>query len=199
MINYKKLLILLTVTISFAQQSDGTELLKQLQSKYNSIIDFTSSFKQVTQGKTSTGKFYYKAKDKFRLELNSRTIISDGKTVWNYTPVNKKVIVTSADDETNSFSIEDYVFNYPAKCDVSSSKSDDGKDILILKPKTSELNFKEIKLIINNDYLIDEIIMTDYMDNIYNVDLQNTKINQNLSDKLFTFDIPQGTQIIDLK
>jgi len=201
MIKLKKILVLFSITIvSFAQANDGSAILDKLQNKYNTINDFTSSFKQITQNnQTSTGKFYYKVKDKFRIELNSRTIVGDGKTVWNYSPKNKKIIITSADDDANSFSIDDYVFNFPAQCKVSSLKNDDGRDVLVLRPKTSDLDFAEIKLLINKNYLIDQIGITDLMSNTSKVDLENTKINQNLSDKLFTFDIPQGTQIIDLR
>jgi outer membrane lipoprotein-sorting protein len=52
---------------------------------------------------------------------------------------------------------------------------------------------------INESSLIDEIELTDLMDNVYRVELKNTKINQSLGDKYFTFEIPQGTQIIDLR
>jgi chaperone LolA len=187
-------------SLSVGQVTDGTELLKELQEKYKTIDDFTSSFRQSTKtGHVVTGEFYYKAKDKFRIELDSRTIVSDGETVWNYTPKNNKVIITTADDKVNSFSIEDYVFNFPEKCKVGEILNDDGNKILLLKPNSSELDFKEVKLMINESSLIDEIELTDLMDNVYRVELKNTKINQSLGDKYFTFEIPQGTQIIDLR
>lgn len=201
MINLIKILaFIFMVTFSFAQVNDGTELLEELQNKYKSIDDFTSTFKQVSQsGQVASGKFYYKAEDNFRIELKSRVILSDGETVWNYIAKNNKVIITPAEDESNSFSIEDYVFNYPEQCEVTSSETDEGKSVLILKPNTSELDFKEVRLIIAGDFLIDEIIFTDLTDKSYRVYWADTKINQNLSKNLFTFEIPQGTQIIDLR
>lgn len=188
------------LSLSVGQVTDGTSLLKELQEKYKTINDFTATFRQSTKtGPVAAGEFYYKTKNKFRIELDSRTIVSDGETVWNYTPKNNKVIITFSDDETNSFSIEDYVFNFPEKCKVGEILNDDGNKILLLKPNSAELDFKEVKLMINDSSLIDEIELTDLMDNVYRVELKNTKINQSLSDKLFTFDIPQGTQIIDLR
>lgn len=196
----KILLYSVFLSLSVGQVTDGTSLLKELQEKYKTIDDFTSTFRQSTKtGHIATGKFYYKAKDKFRIELNARTIVSDGETVWNYTSKNNKVIITSSDDETNSFSIEDYVFNFPEKCKVGEILNDEGNKILLLKPNSTELDFKEVELMINDSSLINEIELTDLMDNVYRVELKNTKINQSLGDKLFTFEIPQGTQIIDLR
>ena len=197
----KKILLLgFVVSSLFAQVGDGSQLLKELQDKYKSINDFTSTFRQVTQnGHVAAGKFYYKTKDKFRIELNSRIILGDGESVWNYSPKNHKVIITSADDEANSFSIEDYVFNYPKLCKVGAIQKEGEKKILLLIPASNELDFKEIKLVVNDNLLIDQISLTDLMDNTYKADLLDTMVNQNLSNDLFIFEIPQGTQIIDLR
>ena len=195
-----KLLLLNLVLFFSLQVSDGSDLLEQLQDKYNTVNDFTSSFKQVSEsGQSSRGKFYYKTGDKFRIELNSRVMLSDGESVWNYSKKRNKVIITPIDDNTTSFSINDYVFKYPKQCTVKQLENENGKRILWLKPNTHDLNFKEAKLVIGADNLIDELKLTDLMDNNYHVYLSDTKVNQNLSDKLFTFEKMEGTQVIDLR
>lgn len=182
------------------QFEDGSLLLNELQSKYDTIADFSSNFRlETVTGHVETGKFYYKSIDKFRIELKSRTMISDGESVWNFTHRNNKVIITPIEDNENSFSINDYVYEFPAKCTVMKGSDDKGRNILLLKPKSTELNFKEMKLVINSEKLIDEIHLTDFMDQGYRVYLSNTKVNQKLSDKFFIFEPSDGIQVIDLR
>lgn len=194
---------ILFITLIFLfnpQIEEGSKLLNELQEKYESINDFHADFRlETVTGHVELGKFYYKSVDKFRIELKSRTMISDGESVWNFTHRNNKVIITPIEDNENSFSINDYVFEFPAKCTVIKGSDDKGRDILLLKPKSTELNFKEMKLVINSEKLIDEIHLTDFMDQGYRVYLTNTKVNQKLSDNFFIFEPSDGIQIIDLR
>lgn len=195
-----KMIVINLIFMLNLQVADGNDLLQQLQNKYSSIEDFTASFKQSTSGgKQLTGKFYYKSKDKFRIELDNRTLVSDGESIWNYSKNNKKVIITPVEDNSNSFSINDYVFEYPKECIVKQFDNEDGTKTLWFKPKNANLDFKEVKLIINSKNLIDQIDLTDLMDQTFKVNLTDTKINQNLSSELFTFETSEGMQVIDLR
>ncbi|RJP62826.1 MAG: outer membrane lipoprotein carrier protein LolA [Ignavibacteriales bacterium] len=194
---------ILFITLLFLfnpQIEDGSKLLNELQEKYESVDDFHADFRlETVTGNVETGKFYYKSVDKFKIELKSITMISDGESVWNYTQRNNKVIITPIEDNENSFSINDYVFEFPAKCNVTRGTDEKGRDILLLKPKSTELNFKEMKIIVNSEKLIDEIHLTDFMDQGYRVYLSSTKVNQKLSDNFFIFEPSDGIQVIDLR
>lgn len=195
-----KIFVLSLFVLFFYQADNSRSILYEVQEKYNNVNNFTSNFVQMTaNGGVNTGKFTYKSDDKFRIETKSRTIVGDGKTTWTFTPKNNQVVISPADDNTNSFSIRDYLYEYPEQCTVSTYENEDGTYTLILKPKTSELDFKEVRLIVNSQKLINQIELTDLMNNIYNVTLENTRINQNIDDKLFIFEIPEGTRVIDLR
>ena len=175
------------------------ELLKDVQQKYESISDFQSAFKQVAgNGHILTGNFYYKSKDKFKIELDNRTIVSDGESVWNYTSKNNKVIITTQEDNGTSFSLDNYIYNYPEKCNVSYEKQEQ-LDVIILKPNSPELDFKEVKLWVSGDYLVQKIQLIDLMNNRFKVTLKNFEVNTGLSDDYFTFTPQEGTKVIDLR
>jgi len=184
----------------FPQTDNSRTLLYEVQEKYNTIKDFSSDFIQSTgNGNINNGKFFYKADNKFRIEVKSRIIVSDGESTWTYTKKNNQVVISSSDDELNSFSIRDYLYEYPKQCTVNTYENEDGSHTIILKPQTTGLEFKEVRLVINTNNLIQQIELYDLMNNNYKVILENKKLNQKIDDKLFTFEIPEGTRVIDLR
>ena len=82
-----KSLIIIWLTVlsmnSFAQ--DAGTIIENLQLKFETISDFKSSFKQTAQGSFTdeglilSGDFYYKKRNKFRVELEHVHLISDGE------------------------------------------------------------------------------------------------------------------------
>lgn len=195
-----KLFVLIYMLLIFPQTDNSRTLLYKVQEKYNTINDFSSDFIQSTgDGNINRGKFFYKADNKFRIEIKSRIIVCDGESTWTFTPQNNQVVISSSDDDLNSFSIRDYLYEYPKQCTVSTYENEDGSNTIILKPQTTDLEFKEIRLVINTNNLIQQIELYDLMNNNYKVALENTKLNQKIDDKLFTFEIPEGTRVIDLR
>lgn len=174
-------------------------LLNKVQSHYETIDNFKADFRQITgTGHVATGTFFYKSKDHFRIELDDRILISDGESIWNYTLKTDKVIISSSEEETTSFSIDDYIYEFPKQCSISYDKEDDLK-IVMLKPKTGELDFKEVKLWINENKVVEKLQLIDLMDNRFTVELTNIKLNKDLSSDLFTFSPKEGTNVIDLR
>lgn len=195
-----KLFLIIYMLLIFPQTDNSRTLLYEVQEKYNTINDFSSDFIQSTgNGHINNGKFFYKADNKFRIEVKSRIIVSDGESTWTYTQKNNQVVISSSDDELNSFSIRDYLYEYPKQCTVNTYENEDGSHTIILKPQTTDLEFKEVRLVINTNNLIQQIELYDLMNNNYKVTLENKKLNQKIDDKLFTFEIPEGTRIIDLR
>lgn len=195
-----KFFLIIYMLLIFPQTDNSRTLLYEVQEKYNTIKDFSSDFIQSTgNGNINNGKFFYKADNKFRIEVKSRIIVSDGESTWTYTKKNNQVVISSSDDELNSFSIRDYLYEYPKQCTVNTYENEDGSHTIILKPQTTDLEFKEVRLVINTNNLIQQIELYDLMNNNYKVILENKKLNQKIDDKLFTFDIPEGTRVIDLR
>lgn len=195
-----KFFLIIYMLLIFPQTDNSRTLLYEVQEKYNTIKDFSSDFIQTTgNGNINNGKFFYKTDNKFRIEVKSRIIVSDGESTWTFTPKNNQVVISSSDDDLNSFSIRDYLYEYPKQCTVNTYENEDGSHTIILKPQTTDLEFKEVRLVINTNNLIQQIELYDLMNNNYKVTLENKKLNQKIDDKLFTFEIPEGTRVIDLR
>ena len=113
----KKILAFLTmmalVTITFAQTKQYTAtkhsdpaakaLLDKVQAKYNSYktmqADFTLTIEIPEEpAEVQKGKFM-QAGDKYRLEAEAQTMVSDGKTLWLYMKNSQEVQINDVDEE----------------------------------------------------------------------------------------------------
>ncbi len=198
--NHLKYFLTFLFAASVINAQDG-KLLKDLQDKYNSIKDFSADFVQLSNGKENLrGKFFFKKENKLKLELKNLIIVSDGKTNWNYNKKQKKVIISSYDENDPSvLSLKRIIFDYPSKCSVTESV-EPGENVLVLKPEpNSGINADLIKIWISKENLVEKVSMKESAGNIIEVKFSNYKINTGLADSKFSFTPPEGTKTVDLR
>jgi chaperone LolA len=178
----------------------GEQLVKSLQNKFNSISDLSADFRQTSNGKVVlAGKFFYGKGNKMRLELKNLIIVSDNKTSWNYNKKGKKVIISNYDPSDPSIiSLEKIINDYPSRCTLTLEKNG-SLNVLNLIPSKSGLSFKNAKIHIGSDNLIQKISLTDKNNNNIEVEFSNYQLNKNLNSSTFTFTAPKGSKIIDLR
>ncbi|MCL6493222.1 MAG: outer membrane lipoprotein carrier protein LolA [Ignavibacterium sp.] len=181
-------------------QSDANSILRELRNKFNSINDLTVDYSQKAGGKIIlNGKIIFKKDNKYRVENKNQIVGSDGVAAWNYNSTQKKYIITNYDSESNSiYSINYLVYQLPDEC-ILSARTEGNLKVLELTPKSTNLQFKRIELWINTDNLIQKIVLSDLNNNTNEISLSNYKLNQKISDSLFSFNPPEGTKVIDLR
>jgi outer membrane lipoprotein-sorting protein len=194
------IIILCFFTPSWSALGNGEQLLKSLQKKFNSIIDFSAEFRETSNGKVSlVGKLIYGKVNKMRLELKNLVIVSDGITNWSYNKKENKVIISNYDPSDPSIiSLEKIINDYPSQCIVSSGKEDDS-NVLTLSPNKQGLNFKNAKIYINSSFLINKVNLTDQNNNSILIDFSNYQLNKDINTLTFTFSPPKGSKVIDLR
>ncbi len=199
----KKLTILFLVFISIqlSAQTSADSTLKLLQNKFNTINDLSANIKQLLNGSENlSGKFLFKKENNLRIELGNITIVSNGKTVWNYNKKQNKVIISNYDENDASIlSMRNIIFDYPSKCAVTLVKSGTNNILAFIPHNTAELNFKEAKLWLNNENLISKVVVSEMSGNSIELDFSNYKLNIQTPDSKFTFSPPKGCKIIDLR
>lgn len=202
-----KFLIYLLLSAALNAQS-ATDILNKVQNKFRSINNFSASFSQIykqTQEQTGTkvtGKILYEKKNKFNVDLNTISIISDGETIWNYNKKSNRVVISNHEKDPTSFSLEMFIFDYPPMCDTKLIKDENvknGDELLELIPKNQKLQFKIVRILVNPDGMISNLEITDYMDIHYIFQFSNIKFNQDIPGSKFTYSPPKGIQIIDLR
>jgi len=189
----------LFVNKSFAQDK-AQDVLDKLQKKFSSINDLTANLSQSVNGNLNLkGMVYYKKENNLRFEFKNILLISDGVTYWSYNQKDNKVVISDYESEGNKIlSIRQIIYEYPEDCEMTTYELNN-QTVLELIPKDDTFQFKSIKLFLNKDYLINEAIIDDPAAGEVEINISDYKLNNNLSEALFVFTPPEGSEIIDLR
>ncbi len=189
--------LFLMIALLFPSQSEST--LKKLQTKFESIRYLQADFSQNSNGESSlSGKFYFSKDNNYRIELRNNIIISDGSSIWNEDIKRKKVIISNIDEDPLAFSLYEYIYEYPSKCVVTEEKIDGGY-ILTLAGENANLNFRTVKLWLNNSYLINKIVVTDFSGSSFMLQFNNIVVDKFIDSSYFEYSKDDNKKIIDLR
>lgn len=195
------ILILAASTSVFADN-----LIAKIKTKYDNIKTIQGNFTQNTcseftgtcqqfEGKFSIARPYYS-----RLEVTvpeKQLLVTDSLYSYIYLVKQKKLYVQTANSGISFFKIFDMFLNNTTKF----IRTDQDSLYTILTYKKDSLEpitmFNDLALHINNQTrLIEQFAFTDMSGNEMKFELTNLKINPKLSRKLFTVEIPKGTEVI---
>ncbi len=199
----KRILFFVLLPIIMFAQNPQT-ILKLMQNKVKETAGFSCNFKQSfadnTKKKSSlSGKFVFAYGDKYIVETKNFKITSDGKSVWNYTPNQKRVIISNTEDEASSFSIDRYLFKVPELCKLTIIKDEKFPNAIKLIPKSYDLEFSSAEVYADENYFIRKVVITDTNDVTYILELNDNKVITDLSQYKFTFSPPKGVKIVDMR
>jgi chaperone LolA len=209
---------LASVMISFflmgtrTQEKDWTvkQVTDQLQHRYEMIDDASVQFEQhVKFGYSNieqniSGTLKMKKPKHYRVESEQQTIVTDGKTVWAYSKANNQVIIDTYKENSNSISPEQFMLNLPANYYASllgNEKQPEGNIILLkLVPKDDRSFVKSVKVSVEeNSWMVRKIVIIDVNETETTYAVKDIKLNTNIKEKTFTFETPEGSEIVDLR
>ncbi len=205
-------LSLLLPLIATAQDEPLTakELTARLQRRSEMIDDAVATFEQhVKFGYSSieqsfVGTLTFRKPNKYRIESDAQTIVTDGVTVWAYSPANKQVIVDRYKENQNSVSPEQFLLSLPTAYYVSLLGTEKGTSPLQyqlkLVPKDDRSFIRSVKLWVESgSWTIRRVLITDVNDTETTYVVKELRLNTNVRDKEFTFTPPPGTDVVDLR
>jgi outer membrane lipoprotein carrier protein len=209
-----KNIVLLALFASVASAQEGTltvkDVTQQMQNRYAMIDDATASFsKHVKLGfsdieQTYTGTIMIKKPSKLRMEAENETIVTDGVTVWLYSPVNNQVIIDKYKENQNSISPENFLLNLPQNYYatlLAIGKDNNGPTATVkLVPKDDRSFVKSVKIVVDQGtWNVRTISILDVNDTETAYTIKDLKLNTNLSDKTFVYTPPPGVEVVDLR
>lgn len=101
----KGFLLALIVFITAGQvlSQDAQEIIKKVQSNYNSINDAKASFSHSGKRTSEAGTIFIQKENKYRIETKGQILITDGVTSWSYSIKKKQVVIDNYKDDGNTF------------------------------------------------------------------------------------------------
>lgn len=193
-----------------AAGDDAQELLAKLQDRYKSVRDASVTFSQhvlfgVTKSESSfRGSFVMKKGNKYRLELEDQTIVTDGKSLWSYSKANNQVIINVYREDPKSFSPDKVLVsvpdNYVAAIVGAETYRASETTILKLTPKAKRGSLRWMKIWVDReDELMRKIQVFDAGENTITYELDEILLNTGVADSRFEFVPPPKAEVIDLR
>jgi len=173
----------------------------------NKLESYQADFRQTLsneQGEaleTSTGKVYMQNPGRYRWEYEQpyvQLLITDSETLWIYDKDLEQVTiknVAGAIDNTPAAIISGQQ-NITENFVVVNMGVIEGFDWVELTPRDIESQYRNIRLGFDKNSLI-MMILNDNLGQITRIDFLNPERNQRFGGPLFTFEIPEGVDVID--
>ncbi|PYR16865.1 MAG: outer membrane lipoprotein carrier protein LolA [Acidobacteria bacterium] len=212
------LLTLLVLVVSAAAQTTVTldDAIRGIEGAYGRMTDLKAEFTQTAFNKSlnqtipATGKVYLKKGGKLRWEYAEPTpqqIVSDGKTIWIYTPTLNQVNTGPAPEAlagpAGSFlsGLGKLREHFSVRLlNPAQPKDADGNVVLDLTPKQPLPTLQRLILAFDpNGWRLRKAVVYDQFENTVTMQFTNLAINSGLEDKLFAFVPPKGTATVPLK
>jgi outer membrane lipoprotein carrier protein len=180
------------------------EVLENVKETYDRIKDarliFSEKVVLETAGieQTVAGTLYVKKEHRYRLELPERTIVTDGTTVWSYSAPSKQVLIDRF-KLTPEQILTGATGAYQAT--LIGRETVKGTELIVVKliPKNASV-LQSLKLWVDPDsWLIRRVELIDINDKRTDYSISDIKTDMNLPDTTFTYRIPQGVEVVDLR
>ncbi len=186
------------------------DITDHMQRRYEMIDDATAQFIQFVKfgfsniEQTFNGTLTMKKPNKYRIQSEHQTLVTDGLTVWAYSPINNQVVVDTYKENKNSISPDQFVLNLPSDYYATLLGSEKTKDgtlfILKLVPKDDRSFVKSVKIWVEgSSWTVRKISLNDVNDTETTYTIKELKLNTSVKDTAFTFHPPTGTEVVDLR
>ena len=208
----KTIIFSLLLSLFFVSLSSGItseELALKIEGRYDSLKTLSVSFQELIKSQDFTtlrkfkGKMYLKNPNKFRIELPSQVVVSDGEYIWVYSKENRQVTKNRVDKSREFFRPNDYLFNfrknynYELRGEESIGKKSCYK--MVYTSKTEEEFFKKITVFFERESLLaQKIEYLDQNDNYTTLSFSVVKPDVVISDSKFVFNPLPGVELVDL-
>jgi len=196
----------------FARQKEITvkDITDNLQRRYESMQDATAKFTQhVTFSfskieQTFDGTLTMKKPNRYRVQSEHQTVVTDGSVVWSYSLANKQVLVDRYKENQNSLSPEKFLLNLPARYYstlLGKEKLEKSEAYLLkLVPKDDQAFIKSVKMWVEEgSWVVRKVLIEDINDTKTEYAITDIKLNTRVADSLFSFTPPAGTEVVDLR
>lgn len=202
------IIVLFSLTMCVGQEKALTvkEVTERVQHKYDSINDAIAQFTQQVKFGFSkieqkfNGTLTMKKPNKYRIESEHQTLITDGTTVWAYSPVNKQVLVDHYKENQNSLSPQHFLLNLPSNYYATLLGTEKHVVLLKLVPKDDQSFVKSLKAWVEEGtWIVRKVEVIDVNDTETTYTIREVKLNTHVKDNSFAFTPPPGTEVVDLR
>jgi chaperone LolA len=193
----------------FGQQYTPSEVLDKIRSRYQKMNDASAVFTQTVKlrykqnSQTVSGTVKIKKGNKYRIESEQQTIVTDGVTVWMYTPKTQQVLVDRFKTNHQPFSPDKFLTGLPNDFTAVSVTANDSSYILRLQPTAKNAALSTVSTITvwatEKEWQVYRIEMIEKNGTSKTIALSDIIFNAGINDAVFRFDVTPDMHRVDMK
>jgi chaperone LolA len=206
----RMLLLILTLSgVLSAQQPSPSDVLASIRQRYQALRDASAGFSQTVKrryapvSKPTAGTVKIKRGNKYRIETDQQVIVTDGNTVWMYTPKTGQVLVDTYSAKRQTFSPDQFLLGLPKEVTPVSALQTDSIITLTLKPSGTAGALKSVATIavrtVAGRWGIDAVELTDKNGTVTTIVLTGMRMNAGIDDAAFRFTVTDSMHVVDVK
>jgi outer membrane lipoprotein carrier protein len=194
-------------------QDRATQILRRVEQTAAGIRTLQADFTQrldvalLNQHQQSSGRMYQKRPDRFLMRFTQPAgdiMVADGRHFWIYYPSTdrKQVIRTNIASGAGQVDLQRQFLGNATSRFVPTLAGDEAVGgrpawVMTLVPRTAS-GYRLLKVWVDKgDYLVRRFEITEENGSVRRVELRNLRVNGPVSDALFHFTPPAGTQVFD--
>ncbi|MFA6469270.1 MAG: outer membrane lipoprotein carrier protein LolA [Bacteroidota bacterium] len=201
-------IVFLFIPASGQQLAPG-EILARINNRYAQMNDVSASFSHSVQlrfkknARQQAGSIKIKKGNKYRLETEQQTIVTDGVTVWMYTPATKQVLVDRFRANRQPYSPDKFLRGLPK--DFIPISADTAGNLVMLSIRPSDKNTSMANIVSMNvwasddNWTVEKIEVKEKNGTITTIQLTNLLFNTGLGEENFHFEITGDMHVVDMK
>ncbi len=197
---YILIIFLFSFFVSFAR-NDKFKVFNGLKDKFSKIESIEIDF-EFRDNPEVAGLILAQKGDKYVMDFAGRTIICDGKTIWNFSKIDSNVVISDFDKDNADISIEQFFFNSlenykPIELVKQNSTVAGASLILTLAPAKGDGGLIKIWMQPNSEKITAVGFVDGDMVQVW--EINKLIINPKFNDKIFSFRIDKNVDVIDLR
>jgi outer membrane lipoprotein carrier protein len=195
---------------------DGPEVIGKVQKQFGKVKTLSARFekrhfwKLVDQTQSVKGVLHVQKPDRFRLQSDVRTVVTDGKTAWSYDPQNEQVLVNNYAAVEDDRSYEKLLFDlvllggYEDRFSPTYVKEEkvQGKrcHVVDLRAIEQDAYIETVRLWIDRkEWLVRQLEYRNINGDVTSYELDQLKKNKKPDPGVFSFVSPEGVEVVDLR
>lgn len=180
----------------------GQSALDRVRERYERSAGLEARFEQADEEGGLRGTLWLQG-ERYRLETGTRTVVTDGKTVWVHDRNENRVVVSDLVEDETTFSIPGFLYRFDERWRVSGAVSavEEGQrvQIVTLIPVDPDDWFTGVTVAVRErDWTVLRIAVTDAAESTMTFRLRNV-VERSLDDSRFRLEIPRGVEVVNLR
>jgi outer membrane lipoprotein carrier protein len=203
----KKLILgLITIAIAFLGAASLDEVVERTNATYANLNSFYTKFTQTMCDESAgicrifDGEIYFLKPNFFRMTIDDpqQVLVGDSASLWIYMPKEKRAIRQALTQMPFAINPEVILKDYKERFNAALSGEDKDFFEITLSPKEETEIFSKILIRVSlPGYKITDISIVDQAGAENKFEFKKTEINKKINKKIFQFNPPKGTEIIE--